>query len=178
MVQVIHLAMFWILEGLGALIIKQSTVLCNLALLLPVYILYYGCVTISREMACLAKVCDRQVLYICLCEYTTQITCVTSDTKTVKLPVCLFLLGSTSYPQSLHAFENRAALWRFLGFTSYFTHVEPRFHSNEKWQRREYHSHLRAGLAGSLRPGSPQWQSPYFWKDGPVIGLILHTLSV
>lgn len=53
--------------------------------------------------------------------------------------------------------------------------AEPLLHSNEKWQRREYHSRLWPGLAGSVRPRAPRWQSPYFWEDGPVIGLIYFT---
>lgn len=98
--------------------------------------------------------------------------------KPFNFPQCLFLLMSELCTHTTCAFENGAAWWRCLAFAGYFTHVEPPFHSNEKWQRREHCAHLRLGLAGSLRPGSPQWQSPYFWRDGPVIGLILHTLSV
>lgn len=134
------------------MIIKQTTVLCNLVSSACIYAILWVCVTINREMTCLAKVCALQVLYICLCEYTTNITCLTSDTKTVKLPVCLFLLGSTLLPtQRMHL---KIRLYHDVFRLSLVT-LQPPFHSNEKWKRREYHSHLRAGLASPLRPGSP-----------------------
>lgn len=55
------------------------------------------------------------------------------------------------------------------------SHVEQPLHNNEKWQKREYHSRLWPGLAGSVRPGAPRWQSPYFWEDRSVIRLIYFT---
>ena len=55
------------------------------------------------------------------------------------------------------------------------SHVERPPHNNEKWQKREYHSGLWPGLAASVRPRTPRWQSPYFWEDGSVIWLIYFT---
>lgn len=55
------------------------------------------------------------------------------------------------------------------------SHEERPLHGNEKRQRREYCSRLWLCLAGSVRPAPPRWQSPYFWEDGPVIGLVHFT---
>lgn len=134
---------------------KSKTMLCNLVFSLPVM--------------------NRQPAFHCILSLCPLLP--TTAKQFNFLQCWFFLMSAELCTHTACAFENGAAWWRFPAFAGYFTHVEPPFHSNEKWQRREHCTHLRPGLAGSLRPGSPQWQSPYFWRDGPVIGLILHTLS-
>lgn len=90
----------------------------------------------------------------------------------VRIAICLLTcLINVSATLCLGVFCPSWLLFRRL-LCSY---AQALLHSNEKWQRREYHSRLRPGLAGSVRPTAPQWQSPYFWEDGSVIGLIYFT---
>lgn len=53
-----------------------------------------------------------------------------------------------------------------------YSHAARPLHRNEKRQRRERRSRLWPRSAASVRPASPRRQSPYFWEDGPVIGLM------
>lgn len=103
----------------------------------------------ERENLCLC-------VHVCLC-----------------IPVCACLCSCVWWmqiPDYVFAFSATPPVCRLL-----CSHAERLLHNNEKWQKREYHSRLWPGLAGSVRPGAPRWQSPYFWEDGPVIGLIYFT---
>lgn len=106
--------------------------------------------------SCMSLEEERKTVFVCL---LVHLVCVYT-------PMCLMNVNTTA---SLR-FLLRCPVCRLP-----CSHVERPLHNNEKWQKREYHSRLWPGLAGSLRPGAPRWQSPYFWEDGPLIRLIYFT---
>ncbi len=123
----------------------------------PEFSLKIGCLTSQIRVdvqSCMSLEKERENLCLCVCVCLLVLMC--SMNVNTRLCLCIFCYAACLQVTLL-------------------TNAERLLHNNEKWQKREYHSRLWPGLAGSVRPGAPRWQSPYFWEDGPVIGLIYFT---